>query len=72
MFDEIHATVKYYNSTRGFGFVRLADGREIFVHASVLKRAGLPHDATLEAGRSLSVEIEPGPDGRLRVSRVEL
>jgi CspA family cold shock protein len=35
-------TVKWYNAMKGFGFiVRDSDGRDVFVHASALQRAGI-------------------------------
>jgi cold shock protein len=35
-------TVKWYNATKGFGFVVLdGGGKEVFLHSSVLKRAGI-------------------------------
>lgn len=48
-------TVKFYNATRGFGFIEQTDGGpDVFVHATALERAGLPG---LVEGEKLSFEI---------------
>lgn len=55
------ATVKWFNGTKGFGFVAPADGTpDAFLHVSVLNRAGLQ---ALNDGAELSVEIGRGPKG---------
>lgn len=43
MKDEVYyGTVKYYNPTRGFGFLRADSGAEYFYHASGLKNGFVP------------------------------
>lgn len=55
-------TVKWFNSTKGFGFIQPDEGdKDIFVHISAVKKAGLQ---TLEEGQKLSFELETGRDGR--------
>ena len=53
--------VKFYNAAKGYGFV-VPDGggRDVFLHASVLNRAGL---GTLEPGERVSVMVEHGSRG---------
>lgn len=49
-------TVKWYNSTKGYGFIQPDDGgKDVFLHASALERAGMsaPHE-----GQKLSFELE--------------
>ena len=63
------ATMKCWFAERGFGFVTLADRRDIFVHARTLEYAGLPPEPG--ARRESVVDFEAQPDGRLRVTRIE-
>ena len=49
-------TVKFYNPTKGFGFIQPADGsKDIFVHATALERAGI---RSLRDGQKVSFEIQ--------------
>jgi CspA family cold shock protein len=55
-------TVKFFNPTKGFGFLRPDDGsKDVFVHVSAVERAGL---GTLTEGQKLSWEVERGNDGK--------
>jgi len=54
-------TVKWYNATKGFGFiVRDGGGKDVFVHASALQRAGLN---SLAEGQRVVVDIAEGRKG---------
>ena len=49
-------TVKWFNSTKGFGFIQPDEGgNDVFVHISAVERAGL---GTLREGQKISYEIE--------------
>ncbi len=59
-------TVKWFDSTKGFGFIRPDDGgKDAFVHISAVERAGL---AGLSEGQKVEYELGPGRDGRLAAS----
>lgn len=48
-------TVKFFNSTKGFGFIQPDDGAsDVFVHISAVERAGL---RTIVEGQKLSFDI---------------
>jgi cold shock CspA family protein len=62
-------TVKWYNTTKGFGFVMPEAGNEeVFLHRSILERAGLTE---LEEGTRVRVRIVAGKKGR-QVSTIAL
>ena len=57
-----NGTVKFFNTTKGFGFIQPDDGgKDAFVHISAVERSGL---TTLNEGQKVSYEIETGRDGR--------
>jgi CspA family cold shock protein len=48
-------TVKWFNSTKGFGFIQPDDGsKDVFVHISAVERAGLPG---LNEGQKVTFEL---------------
>ncbi|MEI7712932.1 MAG: cold-shock protein [Rhodospirillales bacterium] len=58
---EMQGTVKWYNATKGFGFVApLEGGKDVFVHASALQRAGVMQ---LAEGQTISMEVVQGAKG---------
>ncbi len=55
-------TVKWFNPTKGFGFIQPDDGsKDVFVHISAVERAGLQ---TLNEGQKLSYDLESGREGK--------
>ncbi|MBL8832046.1 MAG: cold shock domain-containing protein [Rhodospirillales bacterium] len=67
----MRATVKWFNTAKGFGFVTPSDGSpEAFLHLSALKQAGYE---SVGEGASVTVEIGSSPKGRqvLRVMEVD-
>ena len=58
----VNGTVKFFNHSRGFGFIQPEDGgKDVFVHASALERSGVP---ALNEGEKVSFEIEDDRRGR--------
>jgi CspA family cold shock protein len=55
-------TVKWFNATKGFGFIAPDDGgKDVFVHISAVERAGL---TGLRDDQKVEYELEAGRDGR--------
>ena len=55
-------TVKWFNQTKGFGFIEPEDGsKDAFVHISAVERAGL---STLNEGQKVSYDVQAGKDGK--------
>ena len=67
----ISGTVKFFNETRGFGFIQPENGqKDVFVHVTALERCGIP---TLVEGQKVRFETQPDPrNGKIAVSNIEL
>lgn len=58
--DTVDAEVIWFNAGKGFGFVKLSDGAEAYLHIRVLEAAG---SSDLFDGTQLKVTVEKGPRG---------
>jgi CspA family cold shock protein len=58
----ISGTLKFYNATKGFGFITPDDGsKDVFVHASALEKSGID---TLNEGDKITFVLEDDRKGR--------
>ena len=60
--DMANGTVKWFNSTKGFGFIAPeSGGKDVFVHISALERSGM---TSLSDDQKVTYDVEAGRDGR--------
>jgi CspA family cold shock protein len=52
--------VKWFNESKGFGFIETDEGKDVFVHFSAIQAAGFK---TLSEGQRVSFDIEKGQKG---------
>ena len=62
-------TVKWFNTTKGYGFIAPDDGgKEVFVNISALEQSGL---TGLAVNQKISFELQEGRDGRQMASELK-
>jgi CspA family cold shock protein len=67
--DMTEGTVKFFNTTKGFGFIEpVGGGKDAFVHISAVERAGL---STLREGQKVSYDLETGRDGKVSAANIK-
>jgi CspA family cold shock protein len=54
-------TVKWFNGTKGYGFITPEEGRDVFVHFSAIQGDGFK---SLDEGQQVEFEIVNGPKGQ--------
>jgi len=66
-----NGTVKFYNDQKGFGFIQPDDGgKDVFVHATALERAGL---RSLSEGQKVSFDTEQDRrTGKTAVAKIQM
>ena len=66
----IKGTVKWFNPTKGFGFINPDDGsKDAFVHISAVERAGL---TSLSEGQKVLFELQQGQNGKTSAENLKL
>ena len=53
-------TVKWFNAEKGFGFIEVEGGNDVFAHFSAIQGDGFK---TLEEGQTVNFDITQGPRG---------
>ena len=65
-----NGTVKWFNGTKGYGFIAPADGgADVFVHITAVQAAGLQG---LEDDQKVSYELEEGNNGKQKATNIAL
>lgn len=57
----MNGTVKWFNPSKGYGFITTENGDDLFVHYSSIKTEGF---RTLEENQKVTFEVGEGKDGR--------
>jgi len=60
MSARVTGTVKWFNGTKGYGFIQREGGPDVFVHHSAIRGEGFRN---LEEGQSVEFNVEQGPKG---------
>ena len=66
MSERIQGTVKWFNATKGYGFIEIEEGEDVFVHYSSIKSEGY---RTLTEGQRVEFTVQQSPKG-LQASEV--
>ena len=62
-------TVKFFNTSKGFGFIQPDDGsKDVFVHISAVERAGL---STLSENQKIGFALETGKNGKISATELK-
>ena len=67
--DMANGTVKWFNDSKGFGFITSEDGSDVFVHHSSIQGNGFK---SLAEGDKVSFDTEKGPKGPKAINVVKL
>lgn len=64
-----NGTVKWFNETKGFGFITTDEGKDVFAHFSAIQGEGFK---TLAEGQAVSFDIEEGDKGPRAINIVKV
>ena len=65
----LEGTVKWFNATKGFGFIEQDGGKDVFVHHSAIQADGFK---TLDEGARVKFDVVDGPKGLAAENVVQL
>ena len=65
----VKGTVKWFNATKGYGFISTEEGDDVFVHYSAIESEGFK---TLEEGQDVEFEIVEGEKGPQATNVIKL
>ena len=60
MSERIIGTVKWFNGSKGYGFIEREGGKDVFVHFSAIQSEGFKN---LNEGQKVEFSVEDGPKG---------
>ena len=69
MSERLTGVVKWFNASKGYGFIERADGPDVFVHFSAIESEGFK---TLNEGQKVEFTIEQGPKGLQAANVIKL
>jgi len=69
MTERVTGSVKWFNASKGYGFIERADGPDVFVHFSAIESEGFK---TLNEGQKVEFTIEQGPKGLQAANVIKL
>ena len=69
MSERTTGTVKWFNRTKGYGFIQREGGDDVFVHYSAIQDEGFRN---LEEGERVEFTVESSPKGPQAVNAVKL
>jgi CspA family cold shock protein len=69
MSERIIGTVKWFNGSKGYGFLAREDGADVFVHYTAIQAEGYRN---LQEGQTVEFSIEQGPKGLQAVNVVPM
>lgn len=67
MANRVAGTVKWFNAAKGYGFISLPDGEDLFVHFSSIQQDGTERRNSNE-GDQVEFHVEHGPRGRQAIN----
>lgn len=65
----VKGTVKWFNNSKGYGFITPENGKDVFVHHTAIQGEGYK---SLDEGQKVEFDIEKGPKGEQAVNVVKI